>query len=245
MFAGSGTHDGARPAVPTDKPYSPPPTVTFGSLNTKNQPHFAVGVTHGGMPAQGVDLALHHVVGWDIIWNFWNKLIRHEQYEHARKYLALFGAAQATTANLASLCAKNKFVAQSAWNQMMCWKQNNLVRGPADRSDDPNVNTTLVDKIDFKKVGKNAYHGQLVALRTLGEQMCEIIATPANSKLPDATLNKIMEGWKLIQAKPLMEWDEDLWMIDDSFPKYSNTPDPVNGGFVVVKPKWKIRSART
>jgi hypothetical protein len=43
-----------------------------------------------------------------------------------------------------------------------------------------------------------------------------------------------------VQAQGIMEWLENLWAVDPQFPGYSNTPNPILGGFVVVKPRWKM-----
>ena len=246
MFNTDGTINGAaRPAMPNAAPYAPAfqPMVRFGTLQEVNQRHYNVGIPHGGMPLQLVDLACHHVVGWDIIWNFWNKLIDGGAYKQARKYLGLAGAAQAITGKLEQWCKNDRFMDPGHWEQTLCWKVNNLVRGPNDRSDDPSANHGFINKIDFKSMGTNVYKGRLVTLVELGTRMCDVIGSAG--PLPIPMVDKILNGWSAIQGERMMEWNEELWRVDDALPGYSNTPSPAGGGFTVVKPRWKIHSART
>jgi hypothetical protein len=186
-----------------------------------------------------VNLACHHVVGWDIIWGFWNKLVTTEMYDEARDYLALFGAPKSATKNMAKMMEQGTW--QDTWNceVMMCWKPNNIVRGPEIRTDDPNINAELEDKIDFKRVGKMIYNGRLPALCETGRAMVSFINTGNPAKAREA-----ITYFTQIRAAKIMEWDEDLWIVDEQYPGYSNTP-MLGGGFAVVRPRWKMHVSGT
>src|SRR4051812_47973488 len=76
------------------------PAVTFQGLAARNQQYYNIGQPTGGMPLDTVNLACHHVVGWDVLWEFWNALIKNGDYLVARSLLAVHGVPQPTTANL-------------------------------------------------------------------------------------------------------------------------------------------------
>lgn len=244
MFNGNGliiNPNNPRPAQPGNAPYGPAntPQVTFGSLRDRNRRSFNIGMPNGGMPAMTVDLACHHVIGWDILWGFWNRLITDKLYDPARAYLALFGVPQAATKNMKNDMEQGKWV--DLWNceQSMCWKENNIVRGPNDRSDDPNTNHNLMDKIDFTMVSDSVYKGRIPLLCETGRKMVDFISRGSAGRVTD-----VIRGLHSIRAMKIMEWSESLWVVDEQFPRYSNSP-AVGGGFVVVRPKWKVHASRT
>src|ERR1022692_1482659 len=144
-------------------PYGPlhTPVVTCGSLLPRNRNYFNINLPNGAVPGVAVNLACHHVVGWDILWGFWNKLITLKHFKEARSFLGLFGAPQATTKDLEKIIQKKQFNTRGAnWEAQMCWHPRNIVRGPNDRSDDPNQNNKLEDKIDFKLAKADIYEGR-------------------------------------------------------------------------------------
>lgn len=221
-------------------PYGPAftPAVTFGSLADRNQSHFAIGAVNGGLPGMTVDLACHHVVGWDVIWGFWNALINNKHYDTARDYLAALGIAKTATNKLEQQIKNNSFVDTLDVEQTLCWKPVNIVRGPNDRSDDPNANTTLASKIDFQMVGKHLYKGRIPPLVATGRVMVEYIG----NGLEDKAI-KAVQHFKTVRNEGIMEWDETLWAVDKAFPQYSNAPAP-GGGFNIVRPKWRVHTAK-
>ncbi|HUB89581.1 MAG TPA: hypothetical protein VMA74_07605 [Dyella sp.] len=244
MFNGNGlivNPNNPRPAQPAGDPYGQAytPQVRFDSLRDRNRRNFNIGQPNGGMPAMTVDLACHHVIGWDILWGFWNRLISDEAFELARKHLALFGVPQTATKNMAKDMGKGTWADQWGCEAKMCWKPNNIVRGPNDRSDDPNINPELENKIDFKMVSDSVYKGRLPLLCETGRYMVRFIT--------DGTVTyaeKAIDYLHSIRAAKIMEWSEDLWVVDETFPGYSNTP-AIGGGFAVVRPTWKIHASRT
>jgi hypothetical protein len=175
------------------------------------------------------------VIGWDVIWGFWNALIGQREFKSARAYLAICGVAQTLTAKLEKLVDKNAFNAGANWDAKLCWNPINLVRGPHDRSDDPNGLDTPREKIDFQRAPSNAYGGRVAKLVETGHAMCDYIDVPANA----AKAAKAIRYLTSIRAAPIMEWDESLWVVNKTMPGYSNTPATA-GGFLVVRPTWKI-----
>jgi hypothetical protein len=229
-----------RVAQPPAAPYGPAntPVVQCGNLAQRNRQYYKIGTPAGATAAISVPLACHHVIGWDIIWGFWNALITNEEFLVARSYLALFGAAQATTSKLESQIKNNKFVSGANWEQQLCWKPNNIVRGPNDRSDDPNANVGLENKIDFQKARADIYKGRVAGLAGAGRDMCEYIKSAKIDKAREA-----ITYFKSIQNEEIMEWDESIWAVDSKLPGYSSTPSPA-GGFLVVRPTWRIHISK-
>ena len=109
------------------------------------------------------------------------------------------------------------------------------MRGPEDRSDDPNALPTPREKIDFKLAPAEAYGGRVAKLVETGNAMCDYIDTPGNA----TKATKAIAYLTSIRAEPLMEWDESLWVVDKTRPGYSSVP-AIGGGFQVVRPTWKI-----
>jgi hypothetical protein len=227
-----------RVAQPDEAPYGKKyiPVVQCGNLKKRNQQSYNVGNATGATAAIGVDLACHHVVGWDVLWGFWNALITNEEFLVARSYLALFGVAQPTTSKMEAQIKVKKFVAGPTWEQQICWKPNNIVRGPEDRSDDPNSKTEPEEKIDFQKARTDIYGGRVASLVGAGRKMCQYMTTGKIEKAKEAIIY-----FTSIRNEEIMEWDESIWVVDSEYPGYSSIKDPA-GGFKVTKPKWRIHS---
>jgi hypothetical protein len=243
MFAKNGLIEkpnSPRPAQPSAAPYGNDftPSVKIGDLKPRNQQYYNVGDPTGATAGMEVPLACHHVVGWDIIWGFWNAMITRKEYLVARSYLALFGAPQATTSKLENLIKTEKFVDGGNWLQMMCWKPNNIVRGPNDRSDDPNSNTGLENKIDFQKARSDIYEARVAGLVGAGRKMCQYISLGNVDHAKTA-----IAYFKSIQNEGIMEWDESIWAVDSGYPSFSRTKSD-KGGFDVVRPKWRIHISK-
>lgn len=213
---------------------------TCGALKDRNSRHYRIGDPSGtgATAAVPVPLACHHVIGWDIIWGFWNAMIGRKEFKRARAYLAVCGVAQTETASLDKTVTSNSFNAGANWEAKLCWNPINLVRGPEDRSDDPNTNNTLQEKIDFQKAPADSYGKRIAGLVEAGHAMCDYINAPTNTAKADKAISYLTT----IRSKPIMEWDESLWVVDKSHPDYSSTASPF-GGFIVVRPRWKIRTS--
>lgn len=211
---------------------------TCGALRERNGRHYRIGQPNGAMPAVQVNLACHHVIGWDVIWNFWNTLIERRDFKLARSYLAVCGVPQPATAKLEQDTAKGKFAAGTSWDAKLCWNPINLVRGPENRSDDPNANVGLEEKIDFQRAPADAYGKRIAGLVEAGRAMCAYI----NMQNTAAKASKAIAYLTSIRSEGIMEWDESLWVVDKRHPDYSSTPSPT-GGFVVVHPTWKIHTS--
>lgn len=208
---------------------------TCGSLRERNQRYYNIGKPTGAVPGIAVPLACHHVIGWDVIWGFWNALIASGDFKKARAYLAICGVAQTETAKLEKQVKGNSFQAGPNWDAKLCWNPINLVRGPEDRSDDPNGLPTPREKIDFKLAPSDVYGGRVAKLVETGNAMCDYMDAPRNT----AKAEKAIQYLRTIRAEPIMEWDESLWVVDKTRPGYSSTAAP-GGGFLVVRPTWKI-----
>lgn len=236
--------EGDRPDQPQSEPYDSlhTPQVRFDSLSERNKPYFNIGKQNGGTSAMTVDLACHHVIPWKILYKFWNSLINRENFVLARKYLALFGVPQTKTVNMKKDMLNNK-LKKSDFMTAMCWKPNNIVRGPMHRSDDPayKPEADLMSQIDFQSVDSQFYKGRLPLLCEAGRNMVRFIddgnEITAQRAIVSLNLNQI-------KASKIMEWDESLWVVDAIYPGYSNAHANSGGGFDVVKPKWKVHVKR-
>ncbi len=211
-----------------------------GSLRERNARHYRINDPDGtgAVPGIPVRLACHHVIGWDVIWGFWNALIGQGDYKLARAYLAICGVAQTKTAKLEKSVKRNSFNAGANWDAKLCWNPINLVRGPEDRSDDPNGNNNLVDKIDFQRAPSDVYGGRVATLVQIGRAMCVYIGNPAGTAKAKDAIKKLTA----LRGKEIMEWDESLWVVNKDMPNYSSTP-ALGGGFLVVNPTWKITTS--
>jgi len=243
MFSPEGlivSPNSPRVSQPNAAPYGTrnTPKVEYGKLAPRNKQYYNIGAPTGAAEGGELDLACHHVVGWDIIWGFWNALITHKEYLVARCYLALFGAAQATTSKMEDQIKNKRFTAGADWEAQLCWKPNNIVRGPRDRSDDPNTESGLENKIDFQKARADLYKGRVSGLVGAGRQMAAYIDRGEIEKAKGA-----IQYFKSIQNEEIMEWDESTWAVDSQFPSFSQTKATA-GGLTVVKPKWRIHIAK-
>ena len=216
------------------------PDSSCGRLRERNKRHYNIGSPTGAALGVQVPLACHHVIGWDVLWGFWNALIRKRDFKNARSYLAVCGVAQPDTAKLERQVGNNSFIAGANWDAMLCWNPINLVRGPDDRSDDPNALPTPREKIDFKLASSDNYDGRVAKLVETGNAMCDYMDAPSNT----AKATKSIQYLTSIRSKPIMEWDESVWVVDKSRPGYSSTP-AVGGGFLVVRPRWKYLRAES
>lgn len=210
MFAPNGlivNPNAPRVGQPDGAPYGRGniPEVQCGSLALRNSQYFNIGGPNGATAATTVPVACHHVVGWDIIAAFWNQLITKKEYLTARAYLSLFGPAQPSTSKLETQIKNNTFATGAGWEAQMCWKPNNIVRGPNDRSDDPNTASESEDKIDFQKARADIYGERVAGLKGAGRDMCAYIRLGNIDKAKAA-----IAYFKSIQNEAIMEWDESI-----------------------------------
>lgn len=220
---------------PYGEPYTP--KVEAKDLEKRNRKYYNIGQPHAGLPGTQVPLACHHVVGWDIIWGFWNAMIGRKNYNAARTYLSFFGAAKPTTVKMGADIEAGKFAGQSEWEVRMCWKPSNIVRGPEKRTDDPNAEKDMLKKIDFQNASTDLYGKRVAGLIGAGRAMCYYIkdGDPLHAE-------KAIEYFRSIQYSKIMEWDEKVWEVDPKSPTYSNAPSD-KGGYTVVQPKWRALKA--
>lgn len=92
MFNSNRILSGVRPAMSHygGEPYgeTDTPKVEAKDLEKRNKKYYKIGQLHAGLPGTRVPLACHHVVGWDIIWGFWNAMLSRKNYNAARTYLS-------------------------------------------------------------------------------------------------------------------------------------------------------------
>ena len=213
--------------------------VHAASLNAKNRKDFNIDMPNGAVAATEVPMTCHHVISWQILRGFWNKLIIDKHYNLARDWLAVCGVAKTETYELKDKINAEDFpdIAESSWNDwdaLICWNPINIVRGPGNRSDDPNVgNGTLANTIDFQLAPADAYKNRLAGLTEAGRKMCNFIDSSLGRNKLDA--DNAIAYLSSIRWGKIMDWDEKFWIIDRNSPRYSQIDANV------VHPTWRVR----
>ena len=211
---------------------------TVATLESRNASYYSAA-----MPAVTVPLACHHVIGWDVIWGFWNALVAQQDYDRLRVFMAFYGVDQAKSANLKKDISNARYQPPANFEAKLCWNPINIVRGPNDRTDDPSGASTASEKIDFQTAPAAMYGGRVAKLVAAGKQMCLYMNHPkSNGGSADVAL-QALRALNTSGSTEIMEWDESLWMVDKKTPSYSRLLDP-RGGFAVVRPKWKLLKDR-
>ncbi|MET0388357.1 MAG: hypothetical protein ABW321_20465 [Polyangiales bacterium] len=213
------------------------PSVECSALADRNQRYFNIGGEHGAQAKTTVDLACHHVIGWDILAEFWNALIRERHFNGARDWLGVYGIPKAATGRFEHHIQAATFVSFAdqlgPLEARLCWNPLNIVRGPRDRSDDPNKAKGR-QRIDFSVAPAGIYQGRVARLVEAGNHMCDYSQSSQTAKA-DAAIRILASQ----RGKSIMEWDETLWGVDSNYPGYARTRSP-KGGFNVRVPQWRI-----
>jgi hypothetical protein len=165
-------------------------------------------------------------------------------YGAARDFLSLYGVAKSETAGYFTDMKKNRFVDPDNWDQLICWKPWNLVRGPANRTDDPNqynvanrASANFRKVLDFENYKTGPNSDRISAVIVVGTTMYEVIKNPPYPP-KEKDLSSMVRSWhQLVQNYAIIEWDASMWLIDTDSPDYVA---PV-GGSVPVHPAWYVK----
>jgi hypothetical protein len=235
VFNPNGTLTNARPGQPNVGNYVSP-NILVNTLTTGDR-------YNGAPPGQTLPLALHHVSPWEILWKYWNALVGREWYTALRDFLAILGVSKAQTAYLPTEMGKTQF-ADRGFNGtnldvIICWSEWNLVRGPSNRSDDPNQQTTLANKVDFRGYTKGNTGARLAALVEMADEMIAIISNPSYPQ-KESLHSATVRSWMQLAKNSLVEFDATMWRIDKNAPPYNNP----GGGAVITHPQWRLDAKR-
>ncbi len=235
-------HD-ARPDQPNRPPYTDRPVIRLAGLRH-------LGKYAKADPDLMLDLALHHVVPWRVLRDFWNALARSGWHEPLRDVAALFNRPKAQTKYWPEDMANAKFWDRGGTDdfaQNLCWWPWNLVRGPKHRSSadtDPGVAgtdpgeagadpATALDDLS-RGTGKNAVH--LLAMLQVGRQMARVVR--GADGVDPGQLSRDIAGWQTLARHPLVEFEPAAWRIEmgspDFTPSVNNKPP--------VHPRWNKRT---
>jgi hypothetical protein len=231
-----GTMNGTRPNQPTAGNYAAPQIMV---ADLKDQAKYAAAP-----PAQTLPLALHHVIPWEYLWNFWNGMVANKYYGAARDYLALFGFAKATTGRWTTDMDRNTFVDPTLGEieSNICWWKWNLVRGPQHRTSatqdgqQPGVDPgAAVDDMHWRagdaapRIKKLADIGKFIH-DTTGK-----LQRPDSAKyVSEKDLSTVIRSWSSLAREKLIEFNPDMWRIETKSPDYFNP----GGGGVITHPRW-------
>ena len=174
---GRGFLHPARPDQPNRPPYTDKPeSARLSGLRT-------LGKYAQAGPNQKLELALHHVVPWNVLRDFWNALARVAAYDQLRDFAALFGRAKEQTKYWPTDMRTGRFDDRHGaddFAQALCWWPWNLVRGPknrtSQRTDQGVAGTDPGEGIDdlSRGNGRNAVH--ILALVQVGRDMERVTA---------------------------------------------------------------------
>jgi hypothetical protein len=230
-FNNDGKLTNARPAQPNVGNYVTPAINVHGLQVRDLYSTAPVGQT--------LPLALHHVSPWELLWKYWNSLVDREWYSALRDFLAILGVKKAETAYLPGEMSKNRFVDRGFGGMnldvIICWSEWNLVRGPSNRSDDPNQQTQLVNKVDFRGYTKGDTGARLAALVAMADEMLAVFNNPSYPGKESLHSSKI-RSWSALARQSLVEFDASMWRIDKNSPPYFNP----GGGAVITHPLWRL-----
>ena len=198
-----------------------------------------------------LDLALHHVVPWRVLRDFWNALARAGHYDPLRDVAALWSTGPRPRPSTGRRTwPTGRFEDRGGTDdfaQNLCWWPWNLVRGPKHRSSavtDPGVAGTdpgeggadpaaALDDLS-RGNGRNAVH--LLAMLQVGRRMAEVIRRPDG--VDPGQLTRDIAGWQVLARHPLVEFEPAAWRIEmgspDFTPSVNNKPP--------VHPRWNKRT---
>lgn len=235
-FLADGHLSNNRPAQPSTGVYVTP------DVNVHELPDR--GQYDAAPPGQTLPLALHHVCPWEVLWKFWNTLVDRKWFGAVRDFAAILGVAKATTSKLPAAMSNNRFADPVPGGRnldvIICWSVWNLVRGPELRTDDPNAETSLNKKVDFRGYETGDVGARLAALVRVADTMIRVVETPGWPQKDEKMLCEMIGRWTSLAREPLIEFREEMWRIDKRGQPYSRMPSPA-GGFVVTHPRWAVR----
>lgn len=238
-----GTAATDRPNPPNQPPYSTPPAVRVADLRTLNK--YAAAP-----PGTTLELALHHVVPWAVLRDFWNALAGAGWYDPLRDFAALFGRAKALTSHWPDDMANDRFTDRvpgplGDLPTALCWWPWNLVRGPKHRTtaalDRGVAGVDPGDDIDDLSRGNGKHAVHVTAMCGVGRHMSQVVAATQRVETGPwvihhdrAGVTEAIRRWQVLARHPLVEFDPAVWRIESNSPDYAPS---VNHG-PVRHPRW-------
>jgi hypothetical protein len=224
-----------QPIITADRPNQPNagmyanPRIIARDLDHKGK--YDADTTPAGID---LPLALHHVIPWKHLWQFWDALIDQEYYVSCRAFLGILGIPMGTTKKAFEQIKKSKYNdAVNDFQTKLCWGSWNLVRGPqfrvsADQSQghsgfDPG---DAVDDLHWM-AGKDA--GRITKLVGIDAVLLKYI-----DQMPDeSTVRGTINSWTALARESIVEFIPEMWTIN------RESPDYVPGGHhQAVHPTW-------
>ena len=229
----SGIMNGSRPNQPGGEAYRTP---MIPVANLKHQGKYA-----GAPSAQGLPLALHHVIPWEVLWNFWNAMVRRKYYGAARDYLSLFGFAKARTKAWTDAMARGAFDDPSVGGieTNMCWWEWNLVRGPEHRTQaslgDTSSGTDPGAELDDMHFGAGKDGPRIKGLIAIGHVMKAQTRLLANSgSVAENVLSNTIRSWTATARAKIVEFEPAMWQVETKSPAFTQPGNHASP----IHPRW-------
>lgn len=230
----------ARPDPPNRPPYNTPPAVPVRTLRT-------LGKYAAAPPGTALELALHHIVPWAVLRDFWNALARAGWYDHLRDFAALFGRAKARTKYWPEDMTNGRFADRLGGDfpTDLCWWEWNLVRGPRHRTtadtDRGVAGTDPGDAIDDLSRGNGRHAIHVAAMCEVGRAMQRVTAAADTGRLGEIdpkALTETVRRWQALARHPLIEFSPAVWRIETGSPDYA----PSVNNRPPRHPRWNRRT---
>jgi len=225
-----------RPGLPAVAPYQPAPLIEAEKVAPTKYKN-AKGVM--------LPLALHHIIPWSALREFWGELFKREHFEAFKEFASLYGCPKPQLKRLRESVRQQKFQAVLlefdglSLDQLICWGKWNLVRGPAFRVGSKEAQGHVGfdpsdDFDDFHWFAKDA--NRLVQLRSLFGGIKKYVDNPKSDSTGDerdliAFLQSFRNSSVLAE---IVEFDQKMWLVDPNSPDYV----PGNSAYTAVHPKW-------
>lgn len=219
----TGMLQDTRPNQPQEDDYTTP-NIPLRGLNLGGK----YGENH--ITNRTLPLALHHVIPWNLLRSFWNKLQDRKHWTTMAVYGSMLGVAQTTMGTATSGMKKSRFGDAIGLGEKICWAEWNLVRGPQHRSDDPGE---LLDDMR-SSYGIETNNQRIKFLLHCGKQMRQFIASAPR----EAEIRQLVNSMKrTLNRQKIMEFDRNIWRVGSTSREF--VPGNTNAG--AVQPLWQIR----
>lgn len=222
----SGVLRDARPNQPQEEAYNTP-TVLLGGLNHGSKYGEEVLRT-GSLP-----LALHHVIPWNLLRDFWNRMRENNYWNCLAVWGSMVGVTQAEMSRCISQgMRRSRFGNAIGLDAKICWAEWNLVRGPQHRSDDPG------EELDDMRssYGTPSNNNRIKLLINHGNQM----KTWLQGMPKEASVRELVNTMKRqLNRKGIMEFDPNIWRTKSDSPDFV----PATRDSFATQPLWHIRGS--
>jgi len=181
-------------------------------------------------------LALHHVIPWNLLRDFWNKLQGCNYWKSMAVYGSMLGVAQSTMGTATSRMKKSRFGDAIDLDEKLCWAQWNLVRGPQYRPKSNAPGEDPGEDLDNMRssYGIEANNQRIKFLLDRGAQMRRFIASAPRESDVREMINLMK---RTLNRKRIMEFDGNIWRVGSGSPKF--VPGNTNSG--AIQPLWHVR----